>query len=597
MIKKLHFLLFLISSFAYAQTQRAIENPPVDLAVCDVDNDGFATFDLTQNNAVVIGTQNPAEVSVLYYEAQTDAQNGTAPIATPTFYNNVTANIQTMYVRVDELASGMFDIASFNIEVFMTPVAATPNDIELCDDNSDEIMIFDLTSQDTIITMGDPLLSVSYYVTQNDLDNDLPIPNPSAYSNVTNPQTIYALVSSTANCSSQTTFDLNVLATPTAISPSPLETCDMDSDGFTDFTLADKTDEILNGDTTSTVAYFSTENDATTGDLSLALDPNSYTNVMPFNDNVWARVENTTGCFVVVVVELVVNVTVAASPLNLSECDDNGDTFEVFDLTQNDSVVTGSQDPADMTITYHESQADLNAGIPIASPMTYTNTANPQTIYMNVENATTGCIVETSFVIEVDDCTMDADSDGVPDDDEDLNDNGNLDDDDTDNDMIPNYLDDDDDGDLVPTQDEIEGIGAGRAFIDTDMDTIENYLDDDDDGDGILTKNEDYNGNGDPIDDDTNNNNIPDFLDEDAALSVAEEVFSANIYPNPTMGIIVVEARSAFAKAQLYSITGQLVFSETFNETLRYQKDISQLPSGIYFLQIDNQVALQISKL
>lgn len=596
MIKKLHVLLFFVTTFTFAQTQRTIENPPNNLEVCDTDNDGFATFDLTQNDAVVIGSQDLGDVTVGYFETQANADANISVISNPSFYTNISANSQPMFVRVDELPTGTFDIATFDIIVLDSPTAIGPNTIELCDDDTDEIAIFDLTSQDNIITGGDATLTVSYYVTQNDLDNNLAIPNPSAYANVINPQTIYALVSSANNCTSQTTIDLVVNSLPTPAMSNTLEACDDDSDGFATFDLNDAVADIANGEPNVTISFHLTQADADAN--ILALSP-IYTNTLPFTQTIYARDTNDiTGCFTVVTLELIVNVTIAATPTDISICDDNGDTFEVFDLTQNDSVVTGSQDPADMTITYHESQADLNNGIPIASPMAYTNTANPQTIYMNVTNASTTCTAEANFVIEVDDCTLDDDGDGVSNDDEDLNGNGNLDDDDTDGDMIPNYLDDDDDGDLVPTQDEIEGIGAGRiAFIDTDMDTIENYLDDDDDGDLVLTKDEDYNGNGDPIDDDTNNNTIPDFLDEDVALSVTDYTqVEVSMYPNPVQNRFTIESNIAFAKAELVNLHGQVVYLLETPLQLQSQLDVSTISSGVYFVRLDGQMVGRLLK-
>ena len=93
----------------------------------------------------------------------------------------------------------------------------------------------------------------------------------------------------------------------------------------------------------------------------------------------------------------------------------------------------------------------------------------------------------------------DADADGVPDEDEDVNGDGNLDNDDTDQDGIPDYRDVDDDGDRILTRDEL-------SYGDTDEDGLPNYRDSDDDNDGVLTIIE---GPG-----DSNADGIPDYLDK-----------------------------------------------------------------------------------
>ena len=110
--------------------------------------------------------------------------------------------------------------------------------------------------------------------------------------------------------------------------------------------------------------------------------------------------------------------------------------------------------------------------------------------------------------------TGDADSDGITNMAEDLNNEGNFENDDTDGDGIPNYLDPDDDGDGVLTiAEDLDGDG-NPANDDTDGDGTPNYLDNDDDGDGILTEDEDTNNDGDPTNDDSDDDGIPDYLDD-----------------------------------------------------------------------------------
>mgnify|MGYP003633833921 CR=1 FL=1 len=76
MIKRLLILLPLVGNLAFAQ-QRAIENPPLDLEQCDTaPADGFSTFDLTVNNMVVTGSQDPIDLTITYHENQADLNNG-----------------------------------------------------------------------------------------------------------------------------------------------------------------------------------------------------------------------------------------------------------------------------------------------------------------------------------------------------------------------------------------------------------------------------------------------------------------------------------------------------------------------------------------
>ena len=79
------------------------------------------------------------------------------------------------------------------------------------------------------------------------------------------------------------------------------------------------------------------------------------------------------------------------------------DGVTTFDLTVNDAAALMGSAIANVTITYHTSQADADAGSnPIATPTAYDNTANPQTIYARVEqNGQTGCYDTASFLLIV----------------------------------------------------------------------------------------------------------------------------------------------------------------------------------------------------
>ncbi len=275
--------------------------------------------------------------------------------------------------------------------------------------------------------------------------------------------------------------------------------------------------------------------------------------------------------------------------------DDNADGLAIFDLTVNETIITGGE--PDATVNYYETVADSQSGTnPILDASTYIS--GTRTIYVTVQNVSSGCFGFTSFNIIVEPIVLiDSDNDGVPDVEEDINGNNDVTDDDTDDDGIPNYLDPDDDGDSVPTDVEIEGIGAGlapwQAFIDTDDDGIENYLDNDDDGDGALTIEEDYNNNGTPLDDDTNNNNLPDFLEAAVNLSVANFNFgNVTMSPNPAVYEVVVKwSPSTLVKTiQLYSVRGEMIQSNSdVHNVSEATISLKGMASGVYFVQLISQ--------
>lgn len=259
------------------------------------------------------------------------------------------------------------------------------------------------------------------------------------------------------------------------------------------------------------------------------------------------------------------------------KCDDDTDGFSAFDLTvaQND---LWAANPGGVTFHATEGDAISQTG---ALATTYTNTANAQTIYANVN----GEVV--SVVLRVVDCSNDFDGDSVGTSDEDLNNDTNLANNDTDSDGIPDFVDNDDDGDLILTNEEYVFGRNANALLDTDSDGIPNYLDNDDDGDGVLTINEDYNGNNDPTDDDTNDDGTPDYLQSSVALGVTQNTTLAktiSIYPNPASDVLNIDNKTGLeiSGISIYSINGVLVKQIQGTPAV----PVGELQSGLYFIKI-----------
>ena len=89
---------------------------PMDLSETDDNEDGFAIFDLSMNDAVVLDGLDPSGYQVSYFETESDAQSGSNPIVDPTSYQNI-QNPQTIYLRLEKLNTTCFGIASFIISV------------------------------------------------------------------------------------------------------------------------------------------------------------------------------------------------------------------------------------------------------------------------------------------------------------------------------------------------------------------------------------------------------------------------------------------------------------------------------------------------
>ena len=376
---------------------RALATQPSDMVVCDdASNDGVSQFDLTTQDVTILGGQDPLTFTVTYYESQADADAGINAIATPGTYNNIT-NPQTIYVRVeDALNPTCYGSTSFDLIVNPLPLVIVPTPLAVCDDNGDGFAMFTLTDKNAEILAGQTGVNVTYYESQADADsatNEIFSP----YTNIIiNTQTVYVRLEDTVtNCYNTTTLDLVVNPLPVPVVPTALEVCDDDNDGFTSFDLTLKDAEIIGAQVGMSVTYHETQSDAD-NDVNALGSP--YMNIVPSVQTVYVRLEDDlTGCYDTVELTLLVNPLPTIGVITDYElCDDNnpGDEEELFDLSTKDAEIIAGQ--ADVSVSYYATQADADAGVnALVSP--YLNTSNPQTIYIRLEHALTGCANTGTF--------------------------------------------------------------------------------------------------------------------------------------------------------------------------------------------------------
>lgn len=132
---------------------------------------------------------------------------------------NTGANTDIQLVLINNSIGGCGnDLAIDDITLSLEnlePEIVAPDDLTLCDETGNEEATFDLESQiDTVLDGQDPSnFNVSFHLNQLDSEAGVnAIPNPEAYTNISNPQTIFVRVERAAEetCFSTVTFDLIV---------------------------------------------------------------------------------------------------------------------------------------------------------------------------------------------------------------------------------------------------------------------------------------------------------------------------------------------------------------------------------------------------
>ena len=279
---------FTTANFNLTVTPFQTQNP-VNIESCDNDNDGFATFNLSGNNAVL--TNGDPDIVVSYHPTNND---------TTTLPNNYTNQVaftnETIWTKISDSSNNCYAYKPFDIIINAPPVAVA-SQLTQCDFEvfPNGVTTFNLNEANNAITNNVANLVTSFY-----LNNADAVANTNAlsstYTNISNPQVIAVRVTnSVTGCYTITQLTLNVTVNPTQVVT--LDKCDDDGteDGITTFNLADAGFEQAG----NTVTYFSTSNDA-------LLEQNQITTTTFTTQTVYARIENGNDCIGLNVINLLV---------------------------------------------------------------------------------------------------------------------------------------------------------------------------------------------------------------------------------------------------------------------------------------------------
>jgi gliding motility-associated-like protein len=378
------------SSFELEVGSLPIFNPAESIFVCDdISNDGIVTIDLNETITEIVAG-SPETLDITFHNSEFDANNNFNPVLLN--YTNST-NPQQLFVRVDN-GNYCLGISAFTINIITAPVANSANPIERCDDNYDGILTWDLTlSEDDILDVRQDNIVVSYFESVEDLEADTnPILDSGNYNNITNPQTVYVKVNNTvSNCFVTIPLDLIVNLPPPINDFISVEICDNTTNTFDLLTINDL---IIDDPTDVIFSYHNTQSDADNN--SSPLNTNySYTAT---SHTIIARLAYiSTGCSTTYPFELIINpLPIANQPLDTEACDDtSNDTFEIFNLTSQNSTVLQGQNPSIFLVSYHNTLLEAeSAENPL--PENY-NAQNNETIIVRVTNSETGCFATTAF--------------------------------------------------------------------------------------------------------------------------------------------------------------------------------------------------------
>ena len=224
-------------------------------------------------------------------------------------------------------------------------------------------------------------------------------------SNSINPVHTYANAGTyNVSISVVTPFGIGSNANQIIINPKPtlltntvtLKQCDDDNDGYSAFNLNETIPLFVSNPTGLSITFHETLAQAQDESSSIT-NINSYTNQIINNDIVYARVENTNGCYKTASVNLQVSTTSIPTSFQLTyhECDDtlsgsNSDGITTFNFSDAESQVRALYPSGQLLdVTFYNNLADaLSESNKIVNTSNYTNVGYPnaQNIYVRVDS-------------------------------------------------------------------------------------------------------------------------------------------------------------------------------------------------------------------
>ncbi|HSD13688.1 MAG TPA: T9SS type B sorting domain-containing protein [Flavobacterium sp.] len=302
---------------------------------------------------------------------------------------------ETYFIVIDRpVGTSNFSINWTGTATFTSPPTINGNNLDVsnCDSGvNDNITSFDFTQTSSLAIGNQTGVSASFHTSVNDaITGTNQIPDITNFQNTTNPQTVYIRLTNTASgCFATSDFNLHVTQYQTN-TPSNLEKCDLDNDGFVTFNLRDNDSILTGGDPNIVITYHPTANSGITL-------PDNYTNAVPgTNETVWAKITNTAiGCYAEKPFNLILKRIPPVTAAQLTQCDFqlNPDSLTTFNLSEANGTLTGNN--PNYSIEFYT----LGSTTPLNS--VYTNIQNPQTLTVKITDNTTQCYAFTTLTLNV----------------------------------------------------------------------------------------------------------------------------------------------------------------------------------------------------
>lgn len=369
------------------------ETEPAELVECTDNNQ--ATFNLSE---VVDQFPNGTDYTYEFYDSEEDATNQSDPL--PTEYT-ATGPSETVFVRAENTVD-CANITPLELIVSPDPTIGNITNEDLCDNDGDGEVSFDLTSKnDEVLNGEDPSNhTIWYFENETDAENGNSgnaIADPGNYSVTSSPLTIFVRLESalTGNCFSTDSFQFTLLEGPMAADvPVSVPNCSLGTTGFFDLTAIAL--DVANGDSSMDVTFYPTVADAETGTDEI-MNPDNYES--PTTTIAGLVTHPDTGCTSIGLIDLTVIEQPLVNPQQIETCATNSENSEaIINLSQFTEDIIGGI--SNVSVTYHEELMDAeNGSQPISNPENFSS--GSQIVYARSETNSNGTVCYSLSEIDI----------------------------------------------------------------------------------------------------------------------------------------------------------------------------------------------------
>ncbi|GAA4897115.1 hypothetical protein GCM10023311_22360 [Flaviramulus aquimarinus] len=377
---------------------------PQNIIICDDNDDGQFIINLNDKISEIV--PSTAGLAIDFYTSFDDADTNANAITDRSAYNTTT---QTIYVRVEDTASGTGCYAIVSFEAIINTVPSIPTDIifQICEDDGDSFADFLLVETDDDILNGQTDKEVFYFEDEIDATNGNlanAIDKNNIYRNTSGTQTIYIRVQNITDSDCFDTGEITLQVSPDPIYDPIIDflVCDdASNDGFNEFNLDEKANEIQS--TSPDVLNISFHLSPQEAEDNMSPLGATYTNITN-PQSIYIRIEsNASFCYVVE--ELGINIVAPPDVFfdqpSIANCDADYDGMTSFDLTAfnldtaNANFEVLDRVKSNLDIHYFENLSDINLSNGLDNTLAITNPtnliSNTKTVYIKVANTLTEC--------------------------------------------------------------------------------------------------------------------------------------------------------------------------------------------------------------